>query len=95
LTAGAGSNLSVAKGATFSGTLATFTDANTQASVSDFTALVDWGDGIRASENCEPCRAPNLPGQDSGPSVTLRTFGQNGVGRAAGLVPAGINPAAR
>ncbi|HEX7378149.1 MAG TPA: hypothetical protein VF278_13610, partial [Pirellulales bacterium] len=35
---------SATEGSTFSGTLATFTDANPNASTADFTADVDWGD---------------------------------------------------
>src|SRR5205823_12840632 len=36
-----------------------------------------------------------LPAQASSREVEVRAFGKNKVGRAAGLVPAGINPAAR
>src|SRR5207249_2742910 len=41
----AGSPVSSAEGGTFSGVVATFTDANANASASDFTAFISWGDG--------------------------------------------------
>ena len=37
--------VSAAAGAQFTGTVATFTDANPESAASDFTATVDWGDG--------------------------------------------------
>lgn len=36
--------ISASEGSTFSGTIATFSDSNTTAAASSFTALVDWGD---------------------------------------------------
>jgi len=40
-----GSPVSTVEGSVFSGTVATFTDANPNATASDFTALITWGDG--------------------------------------------------
>ncbi|HWB09164.1 MAG TPA: TIGR03118 family protein [Pirellulales bacterium] len=42
-----GTHLSIAAtlGATFSGTVASFSDANPNGTASDFTATIDWGDG--------------------------------------------------
>jgi uncharacterized protein (TIGR03118 family) len=40
--------LAATEGATFSGTVATFTDANPLAPASDFTATINWGDGASA-----------------------------------------------
>src|SRR5260370_26714742 len=37
--------MSATEGITFSGVLTTFTDANLNAPLSDFTATIDWGDG--------------------------------------------------
>jgi hypothetical protein len=37
--------VSAAAGAQFTGTVATFTDANPESVASDFTATIDWGDG--------------------------------------------------
>ena len=39
------SSMSIVEGQAFSGSVATFTDANTSASAGDFTALITWGDG--------------------------------------------------
>ena len=41
--------ISVAEGANFNGTVATFTDSNTANVASDFTASIDWGDGSTAT----------------------------------------------
>jgi hypothetical protein len=49
LAANGGLTLSGTEGAALTGTVATFTDANPNATVSDFTATVDWGDGTAAS----------------------------------------------
>jgi hypothetical protein len=40
-----GTPVSAAEGVNFSGQVASFTDANPKAPVSDFTASIDWGDG--------------------------------------------------
>ena len=40
-----GASLTVVAGATFSGVVATFTDANPFGTVSQFTPTIDWGDG--------------------------------------------------
>ncbi|HEV3343815.1 MAG TPA: DUF4214 domain-containing protein [Pirellulales bacterium] len=45
LTAGTATTVSAAEGATFSGTVAAFTDANSLATAGDFTATITWGDG--------------------------------------------------
>ena len=45
LTAGKAQSLSGVEGTPISGIVATFTDANTGAAASDFSATVDWGDG--------------------------------------------------
>ncbi|HET9188909.1 MAG TPA: hypothetical protein VFN80_13170, partial [Acidothermaceae bacterium] len=45
----AGENLLSGTGTSFTGTVATFTDANPTAPVSDFTATIDWGDGSSSS----------------------------------------------
>jgi hypothetical protein len=41
--------LSVGEGMPFSGNVASFTDGNPQAPLSDFTATIDWGDGTSTS----------------------------------------------
>ena len=41
--------LSSTEGATFSGTVATFTDANAASSAADFTATINWGDGTSST----------------------------------------------
>jgi hypothetical protein len=46
---GAGTNISVIEGAVFSGQVASFTDANSKAPISDFTVSITWGDGTAAS----------------------------------------------
>ena len=45
LTAGALTVPAATEGQAFSGQLATFTDADPNAAASDFTAMIDWGDG--------------------------------------------------
>ena len=42
---GAGRTISLVEQTAFSGTVASFTDANPAATKSDFTATIDWGDG--------------------------------------------------
>ena len=64
LNATAAGPLTVAQGNSFSGTLATFTDANSAAPASDFSALVDFGDGSA------PVRIP-VSGSGGTYSVTL------------------------
>jgi hypothetical protein len=46
LTAGALSFTSATEGQSFSGTVATFSDANPTAAAGDLTATIDWGDGV-------------------------------------------------
>ena len=43
------SAVSATEGSTFSGTVATFTDADGNTSTSDYTATIDWGDGSAES----------------------------------------------
>src|SRR5262249_23763578 len=43
---GQGTSITATEGAPFSGTVGTFTDANLNAPASDFTVLIDWGDGL-------------------------------------------------
>jgi hypothetical protein len=43
---GQGTSITATEGALFSGTIATFNDANMNAPASDFTVLIDWGDGL-------------------------------------------------
>ncbi|HVX63672.1 MAG TPA: carboxypeptidase regulatory-like domain-containing protein, partial [Pirellulales bacterium] len=45
----AGVTFTPTEGATFSGTVATFTDADPNGEVSDYTATIDWGDGSSLS----------------------------------------------
>jgi len=45
------SPVSAVEGATFSGAVATFTDANPAASPADFSATIDWGDGTTSAGN--------------------------------------------
>ncbi|HEX7449313.1 MAG TPA: DUF4214 domain-containing protein, partial [Pirellulales bacterium] len=45
LTAGTATSIAATQGATFNGTVATFTDTNTAAVAGDFTATINWGDG--------------------------------------------------
>src|SRR5205085_1268067 len=40
-----GVSIVATEGAAFSGVVATFTDANVNSSVADFTAVISWGDG--------------------------------------------------
>ena len=42
------------EGKTFSGNMATFTDANPAATSADFTATIDWGDGTRSDGTIAP-----------------------------------------
>ncbi len=44
----AGVNVSAVEGQPFTGLVATFTDANSKAPASDFTATINWGDGTPA-----------------------------------------------
>lgn len=44
-----GTDISAVEGAPFSGPVATFTDANPFAGIEDFTAMVDWGDGVSST----------------------------------------------
>jgi hypothetical protein len=48
---GAGTSIGATEGAAFSGVVATFTDANPNAGVSDFSAIISWGDGTTSSGN--------------------------------------------
>ncbi|HVC93403.1 MAG TPA: ELWxxDGT repeat protein [Pirellulales bacterium] len=41
----AGATIAVTEGATFAGSVATFTDANPFGAVNEFTGTIDWGDG--------------------------------------------------
>jgi hypothetical protein len=41
-----GTTITATEGATFSGTVATFTDANSNAPLSDYTVQITWGDGV-------------------------------------------------
>ncbi|HVX11746.1 MAG TPA: TIGR03118 family protein [Pirellulales bacterium] len=43
---GAGDNLAATLGVAFNGGVASFTDANPNATLADFAATIDWGDGI-------------------------------------------------
>ena len=49
LAPGTASSFTVAEGAPISGQVATFNDGNTSDAVGDFTASVDWGDGLTTS----------------------------------------------
>ena len=44
--AATGLSLSLTQGQSFSGTLATFTDAGSAATANDFQARIDWNDGV-------------------------------------------------
>ncbi len=48
------SPLNSTEGASFSGILGSFQDANTNASPSDFAATIDWGDGTQSSGTVSP-----------------------------------------
>ncbi len=47
--AATGTNFSATEGASFSGTVATFTDPDTSATASEYTATIAWGDGSNSS----------------------------------------------
>jgi hypothetical protein len=47
--AAAGVNISAVKGTSFTGTVATFTDADPAGVKGDYTATITWGDGTKAS----------------------------------------------
>ncbi|HQU42393.1 MAG TPA: TIGR03118 family protein, partial [Pirellulales bacterium] len=46
---GTQASIAATLGATFSGSVASFTDANPNATTSDFTATIDWGDGTSSA----------------------------------------------
>lgn len=50
--------VSAAAGASFSGATATFTDGNSLATASDFTATINWGDGAPASSGTVTSTGP-------------------------------------
>lgn len=49
LTSGPALTVTTTQGVLFSGTLGTFTDANPNATKSDFSATIDWGDGSQST----------------------------------------------
>src|SRR5262249_55319560 len=49
-----GTVLTASAGKTFSGVVATFTDANTQATAANFTATINWGDGTTSTGTVTP-----------------------------------------
>ena len=60
--AASGTTFSATEGAGFSGTVATFDDADPAGMVSDYTATIDWGDGLPTSSGT--ITQPGGPGHD-------------------------------
>ena len=52
--AATGATIAATVGATFNGAVATFTDANPSAAPGDFSATIDWGDGVTTSGTIGP-----------------------------------------
>jgi streptogramin lyase len=68
--------LEAAAGKPFSGVLASFTDANPQATAADFTATIDWGDGTTSVVNSSDI-IPN--GQGGFDVMATHTYAQSGL----------------
>ena len=47
-------NISAVPGVAFSGTVATFTDADPSAPLSDYSVTIDWGDGSKSTGQPAP-----------------------------------------
>ena len=72
-----GTTISAIEGATFSGTVATFTDPNTMATASEYSAAIDWGDGSSSPGDGHPVI---ISGSTGGPFTVsgTHTYAQEG-----------------
>ena len=61
LTPGVGLRLSAVEGSPFTGTVATFSDADPQAQAADFTASINWGDGTSSAGKITQAGAAGTP----------------------------------